>query len=151
MHILVDRVAHDDDSTLSVISIDDNFECFGCEDEPREEKLAGETRIPAGIYDVEMRTVGGFNARYSKKFPALHRGMLHVIGVPGFEYILIHIGNKQEHTDGCLLVGAGANTISEYSVTSSAVAYIKLYSKVLSAAEAGELTIEYRDSDKLAA
>ena len=31
--------------------------------------------------------------------------MLHVLDVPGFEYILIHCGNTDEHTAGCLLVG----------------------------------------------
>ena len=27
-----------------------------------------------------------------------HKGMLHVQDVPGFEYILIHTGNTDEHT-----------------------------------------------------
>ena len=31
--------------------------------------------------------------------------MLHITNVPNFEYILIHCGNTDEHTSGCLLVG----------------------------------------------
>ena len=35
----------------------------------------------------------------------MHKGMLWVRDVPGFEYILIHTGNTDEHTSGCLIVG----------------------------------------------
>ena len=35
----------------------------------------------------------------------MHKGMLWVRDVPGFEYILIHTGNTDEHTAGCLIVG----------------------------------------------
>ncbi len=31
--------------------------------------------------------------------------MLHIQDVPGFTYILIHTGNTDEHTSGCLIVG----------------------------------------------
>ena len=32
-------------------------------------------------------------------------GMLHVLDVPNFKYILIHCGNTDEDTAGCLLLG----------------------------------------------
>ena len=81
------------------------FLAYTLEDEARDEKIKGETRIPAGTYKVTLRTVGGYHARYTKKYGSFHKGMLWVREVPGFEYILIHTGNTDEHTMGCLLVG----------------------------------------------
>lgn len=148
IHILVDRVKSDDDATLSIIYLNGKFQCFGIEDEYREDKVAGETRIPAGVYDVGVRDVGGFHNRYSKKFPSWHEGMLQVLDVPNFEYILIHIGNTDEHTAGCLLVGADGFTRGELRNGNSGYAYEKLYRKVISAAITGCVTIEYKDSDR---
>jgi hypothetical protein len=71
----------------------------------RDVKVKGETRIPAGRYQVTLRTEGGFHSKYSEKYGEMHKGMLWVRDVPGFEYILIHTGNTDEHTAGCLLVG----------------------------------------------
>jgi len=147
MRILVDRFLSDDDATLSGVAIDGSFECFGLEDEYRAEKLPGETRIPAGVYRIGLRIVGGFNRRYGLKFPGFHEGMLQVLGVPDFDYILIHIGNTDEDTAGCLLVGQGCNTGEELRVASSTAAYRQLYAKVIDAARADDLTIEYRDND----
>ena len=147
MQIIVSRILSDDDATLSTVSIDGQFQCFGLEDEYREFKVPGETRIPAGFYHVGIRDVGGFDGRYRRKFPDFHQGMLQVMDVPGFDYILIHIGNTDENTAGCLLVGQGANTAGELTITSSTTAYKKLYQEVISAAKQGQLTIEYIDND----
>ena len=81
------------------------FLAYTLEDEYREQKEFGETRIPDGTYQLGLRTVGGYNQKYSKRFADIHIGMLHVLDVPNFEYILIHCGNTDEHTAGCLLVG----------------------------------------------
>ena len=81
------------------------FLAYTLEDEYREQKEYGETRIPDGTYQLGLRTVGGYNQKYSKRFAGIHIGMLHVLDVPNFEYILIHCGNTDEHTAGCLLVG----------------------------------------------
>ena len=73
--------------------------------------------------------------------------MLWIRDVPNFEYILIHVGNTDENTDGCLLVGEGGNTGGELRVTQSANAYAKLYQQVVHAAEANDLSIEIVDRD----
>ncbi len=149
MKITVDRIKSDSDATLSKVDVDGEFVCFGLEDEYRAEKLAGETRIPAGRYEVGVRSEGGFHTRYAKKFPGMHRGMLHVLNVPNFKFILIHIGNTDEDTAGCLLVGLNASVNDgELRVTSSRLAYEKIYPMVIDAAERGELEIEYVDSDR---
>lgn len=149
MIITVDRIKSDSDATLSKVDVDGQFVCFGLEDEYREEKVASETRIPAGRYKVGLRTEGGFHTRYTKKFPGMHRGMLHVLNVPNFKFILIHIGNTDEDTAGCLLVGLNAAVDDgELRVTSSRLAYQKIYPIVVDAAERGELEIDYIDSDR---
>ncbi|MDA1327285.1 MAG: DUF5675 family protein [Proteobacteria bacterium] len=149
MHITVDRFKSDNDTTVSNLSIDGRFVCFGLEDEYRADKIANETRIPAGRYTVGVRTKGGFHGRYTGKFPDMHQGMLHVLDVPGFEYILIHIGNTDEDTSGCLLVGLNASVDDgELRVTASKLAYQKLYPMIIDAALNDDLTIEYIDNDR---
>lgn len=146
MLITVRRIKSNLDATLSAVFVNDEFQCFGLEDEYREDKIPAETRIPQGVYDIRLRTVGGFHGRYSKKFD-FHEGMLELVDVPNFKYVLIHIGNTDEDTAGCLLVGQGANSGSELSLTNSRKAYIHLYLKVISAAKSGNLKIEYIDED----
>lgn len=72
------------------------FECDTLED-----KI---DKIPAGEYKVGFRKEGGFHTRYSDKFE-FHVGMLEIKDVPGRKYILFHIGNRKEDTEGCVLVG----------------------------------------------
>ncbi len=93
MLITVDRIKSDDESTLSTVYLDGAFQCIGLEDEYREDKVPGETRIPAGKYRMGLRTEGGMTQRYAKKFAGTHVGMLHVLDVIGFTYIYIHVGN----------------------------------------------------------
>ena len=147
MLLTLNRFTSDDDATLSTLSIDGQFECFVLEDEYREQKVASETRIPAGIYCVGVRDVGGFHNRYSSRFNEFHKGMLQLLNVPGFEYILIHVGNTDEDTAGCLLVGAGCDSDRELVITKSVNAYKRLYKKVINAALDKELAIEIVDND----
>lgn len=150
MKIRVDRFTSDSDSTVSLLSINGSFECFGLEDEFREEKVSKETRIPAGLYKVGVRTVGRFHKRYSNRFKNIHKGMLHILDVPNFTFILIHCGNTDEDTAGCLLVGTSAQSSQDnMSISSSKVAYMRFYPKVIAAAEAGDLEIEFVDSDQM--
>ena len=74
---------------------------------------------------------------------------MHVQKVPGFEFILIHVGNADKNTVGYLLVGTGARAgEGDMSIQSSCVAYKKLYSKVFEAAKQENLEIEYFDRDR---
>lgn len=129
------------------------FLSYTLEDEHRDVKVAGETRVPAGTYQITLRTVGGFHARYLDRYQEFHKGMLWVRDVPGFEYILIHAGNTDEHTAGCLLVGNtqkinfGKGNTNGY-VGQSRKAYERIYGPIAKALEDGEeVTIEYIDAD----
>ena len=126
------------------------FLAYTLEDEHRSEKKYGETRIPDGKYKLGLRKVGGYHAKYSKRFSHIHIGMLHVLDVPGFEYILIHCGNTDEHTAGCLLVGDSQenNQIKTNGfIGSSSNAYKRIYPAIAEAVENEGVTIEYIDLD----
>ena len=129
------------------------FLCYTLEDEFREDKVSGETRVPSGTYKVTLRTVGGFHGRYDKKYGEMHKGMLWVRDVPNFEYILIHTGNTDEHTAGCLLLGDSQQANfgnSDGFVGSSTQAYKRVYPSIAKALEENEkVTITYIDFDTL--
>ena len=75
-------------------------------------------------------------------------GMLEVDKVPGFTGILIHAGNREKDTAGCLLVGNAINNnnVDPAFLGSSTDAYLELYRKVTKAMEAGEsVTITYAE------
>ena len=147
MKITVKRITSDSDSTVSIIDIDGHFQCFGLEDEYRVNKVVNETRIPAGTYKVGVRDVGGFHSRYKSRYQ-FHQGMLQVLDVPNFEYILIHTGNSEKDTAGCLLVGSGCSTVKgDMKVRSSRYAYRALYQKVINSALLDSLLIEFVDDD----
>tara|TARA_R110000782_G_scaffold26546_1_gene67913 strand:- start:670 stop:1134 length:465 start_codon:yes stop_codon:yes gene_type:complete len=152
MKLEVLRFSSDSDSTLGVLfdtTCERKFLCFTLEDEFREIKISGETRIPAGTYNVTLRTEGGFNQRYNDKFGTdFNKGMLWVRDVPGFEYILIHIGNNDNDTEGCLLVGdtQTQNITKNGFIGSSTDAYTRIYPPIADVlVGGGEVTITYKD------
>lgn len=123
--IKLQRIKNDGNTTIGELFINGFFQCFILEDEPREVKVKGETRIPAGKYKIGLRTVGGFHERFSKRFKDMHIGMLQILDVPGFEYILIHPGNTDKDTDGCLITGS--DVLDNFTVSGSTMAYKKIY------------------------
>lgn len=152
MRLQLDRLSSDADSTIGNLYVDGAFFCVTCEDEYRLAKLAKETRIPAGVYTIRLRAEGGFHQRYLAKFgPDFHKGMLHLQDVPGFEYILIHVGNTDEDTEGCILVGLTANLNEDGggTIANSVAAYKKLYPVVRDALLRGDdVFISITDKDR---
>ena len=121
------------------------FLCYTLEDEFRSEKKYGETRIPDGEYKLALRTIGGFHGRYSRRFDKIHKGMLQVMNVENFEYVLIHCGNTDEHTNGCLLLGdTQTNNVvaSNGFVGHSSQAYSRVYPSIAKALIDGEQVIK---------
>lgn len=121
--------------------------CFTCEDEFRREKLRAETRIPAGRYCVELRAQGGMNARYQTRWGLWHEGMLWLRHVPNFAWVYIHIGNDDDDTEGCILVGEGRDEASR-SVRQSTNAYRRVYLRIVKAIKAEGVWITIRDLDR---
>ena len=156
MKLKVLRFSSGSDSTNGLLFKEDqdgsHFLAYTLEDEYREEKVYKETRIPAGTYRITLRTVGGYTKKYEKRFKSIHRGMLWVRDVPNFEYILIHCGNTDEHTAGCLLVGdtqENNNIKTNGFIGKSTAAYMRIYPDIVEAVLSGEeCTITYRDFAK---
>ena len=127
------------------------FLCYTLEDQYQTKKVMQETRIPAGKYEIKYRKEGGFHKRYSERYPDIHRGMLHVTNVTNFKWILIHVGNTDEHTAGCLLLGDTQETNQIKTngfIGKSSQAYIRVYDKIANALDMGEdVTITYYDFD----
>lgn len=146
MNLTLYRAGSSKDSTSGVLYLDNVPQCCVIEDEKRTAKVYGETRIPAGIYKVTLRTEGGFHGKYQAKFPGIHVGMLWLRDVPGFEHILMHVGNTDDDTAGCLLLNAWFTIENgEFVGRGSTDAYIALYRKVAPRIAAGEqcwITVE---------
>ena len=96
--------------TIGDLSIDGKFFCNTIEDAVRElpatcpdtprgrsctckEKVYAKTAIPAGTYKVTLQ----YSPRYKKKMPYLH-------DVPHFLGILIHSGNTEVDSAGCIIL-----------------------------------------------
>lgn len=134
------------------------FMCFTIEDEYRTIKVAGETRIPAGRYKLELRKEGGFHQKYIEKFndklskdfmgADWHQGMVQLKDVPGFDYVLIHIGNTDMDTKGCILVGDSCVSnlpFDKGSIGNSTQAYKRIYPVLLHSILSGDAYLTITD------
>jgi len=153
MKLQVLRFSSESDSTSGLlfdITEGVKFLAYTLEDERRDEKVMKETRIPSGTYEVKLRTEGGHHNKYASRYGSMHKGMLWLQDVPNFKWILIHCGNTDEHTAGCLLVGDSQenNQIKENGfIGSSSNAYKRIYPAIAQAVENEGVTIEYIDLD----
>lgn len=111
MKLTLKRKFLNDKYTVGDLFIDGKFFCNTIEDKVRElsvtcpytskgqsckckGKIYAQTAIPAGIYKVTME----YSPRFKRKLPLLHN-------VPHFLGILIHSGNDETASAGCLIVG----------------------------------------------
>ena len=148
MNLDVVRFQMGSDATNGLLFIDGVFECYTLEDQYQEVKVMHETCIPEGTYQIKLRNEGGFSSRYLQKYgDEFHKGMLHIQDVPGFEWILVHQGNTDLHTSGCLILGDTQQDLDKSKrgfIGNSKDAYKKMYPKVRDALLNGEkVTIQY--------
>lgn len=98
MKLTLKRLYFKQTYTIGKLYINDVYVCDTLEDKVRdlsaEKKIPGKTAIPAGKYEIIVN--------YSPKFKRL---LPRLIDVPQFEGILIHRGNTNKDTAGCILVG----------------------------------------------
>lgn len=98
MELEVRRLWPRDTYTVGRLYVDGELFCNTLEDRVRdldkEEKVYGQTAIPAGRYKV----VFNWSPKFGRNLPRL-------LDVPHFEGILIHPGNTASDSAGCILVG----------------------------------------------
>lgn len=154
MEILVHRVWKKAEYCVGRLSIDGEIICNTMEDtdrglddgmqdwQIRNKKIPNRTAIPTGRYEVDMSTV---SPRFSQKqfYMDVCQGKLpRLKNVKGFEGILIHTGNDETHSSGCLLVGL--NKVRG-KLTDSKETFKKVYALMKEAHDRGEtiyITIE---------
>lgn len=116
MKLLLTRTEKNKRNTIGILSIDGIFFCNTLEDTDRElkqtdsiehiedVKVFGETAIPTGTYKVDMNTV---SPKFKdKEWAKPYEGKLpRLVDVPGFEGVLLHVGNSEQDSLGCILVG----------------------------------------------
>lgn len=137
MRIDVKRTFMDAKKTTGELYVDGHYLCHTLEDLVRLDdpttsqdeaaKVWGETAIPAGTYTV----IVNHSARFKKLMPRL-------LDVPGFTGILIHGGNTEADTLGCILVGFKLNENHHITPGTSRIAYDRVFEKISKALELGE-------------
>ena len=111
MKLQLKRIFKGETYTIGKLYIDGEYFCDTIEDKVRElprlcpdtpkwqsckckQKIYAETAIPAGSYKVTLEN----SPRFKRVLPCLHN-------VPHFLGILIHSGNTEKDTAGCIIVG----------------------------------------------
>lgn len=146
MKLEIKRIAKKAKYTIGKLYVDGAYFCDTLEDTDRgldssmtitdikRQKVDGKTAIPTGTYTI---TLGVKSPKFSKKTAyAFCGGFLpRLLNVPGYEGVLIHIGNTAEDTEGCLLVGKNK---AVGKVLESTATFTKLYTILKKADQAGE-------------
>lgn len=130
--------------TLGLLFINDKFACYTVEDEYREDKVMHETRIPAGLYTVTLRDSPRFSQKYGHEMIAINN-------VPGFTGVLIHKGNTEKDTSGCIVVGnvTRFNPDGDSRVEESGLAYDRIYPVIAWGVKHEPVSIEVVDGDRM--
>lgn len=151
MELIVDRKWKKPNYTISNLTINGKWFCNVIEDTDRglkdtmtleqikSIKKPSLTAIPSGKYKVTLDVVSpkfSTNAYYKQvcqgKLPRL-------LNVKGFEGILIHVGNTEKASAGCLIVGE--NKVKGQVINSKAT-FEKLYKELLK--DKNNITIEIK-------
>lgn len=153
---ILQRLSDNRESTIGAlfkITTTPVLQGYTLEDEFREVKVRGTTRIPAGRYEVVSNKYDTpLTLRYRVKYPNWFKYHLMLKDVPNFQGIYIHIGNKGDDTDGCILVGdtVNNNRQTDGEVTSSTACFIRLYNDMNSILDGGgKIFLSIRDEKHL--
>ena len=139
MQLVLERKWKKPNYTIGVLSIDGERFCETLEDVDRNLnssmtveqikaiKKPNETAIPTGTYKITLDT---FSPRFGNKsfYKKVCEGKLpRILNIKGFDGVLIHCGNTNLDTSGCILVG---RNLEKGKILKSQEIFEKLY-KVL--------------------
>lgn len=147
MKLTLKRIAKRDTYTIGRLYINGEYFCDTLEDKDRglkqsmslseikAKKVYGKTAIPAGEYEITLHII---SPKYSKKpwfVKFCGAKMPRILNIPGYDGVLIHPGNSDADTFGCVLVGK--NTVVG-KVLESKNTFAKLYPILKAASDKGE-------------
>lgn len=150
MQLTLRRTWKKDTYTVGNLYVDGLWFCNTMEDKDRglkktwplsqiqKYKLKDETAIPIGTYAVTMKVQSPkFSQwKYSRMYGFCKGYLPRLLGVPGFDGILIHIGNKANpDSSGCILVGVNDR---KGMVTKSTETFGRLWQVLKAADDRGE-------------
>lgn len=172
-YITVQRQLTQKDLTLSSFSSKDiNIKGVGIEDEKRNVKVAGETRIDAGIYPIQLMNSPHFSKEYWRdddgnlihfkvrstapsevkaKYHTQHEG-IYLLNIKNFVGVMWHWGNTDDDTEACYIVGGMFGKLKgQDAVLVSRMKYVEIYPKIFRAyqeaqKENSRILIQYIDS-----
>lgn len=135
MKLELKRIARRASYTIGKLYIDGKYFCDTLEDTDRgldstmaiadikRQKVDGKTAIPRGEYAITLKVK---SPKFSKKAAYAFCGgyLPRLLYVPGYEGVLIHIGNSDKDTEGCILVGENKQV---GKVINSTATFTKLY------------------------
>ena len=150
MELEIKRIARRETYTVGRLYIDGKYFCDTLEDKDRglrqdmptavirATKRKGITAIPTGRYRV---TLAVQSPKFSKRaiYQFCNGYLPRLINVPGYDGVLIHIGNTARDTEGCLLVGRNTQV---GKVLDSRKTFIELYDRLLGAKDDIYIKIE---------
>lgn len=150
MKLVLKRINNQDNYCEGKLYIDGIYQCDVIEDidrgltnemsitEIQSKKVYGETAIPKGTYQITLDVVSPkFKDR---SWATFCEGKLpRLLDVPGFEGVLIHVGNEASNSLGCLLVG---QKTKDGWVSNSTQTFKDLYYKLKQATDQITITIE---------
>ena len=150
MELNIKRIARRETYTIGRLYIDGKYFCDTLEDKDRglrqdmpvavirATKRKGITAIPTGRYRI---TLAVQSPKFSKRaiYQFCNGYLPRLINVPGYDGVLIHIGNTARDTEGCLLVGKNTRV---GKVLESRKTFMALYDKLLEAKDNIYITIE---------
>jgi len=151
MKLQLKRIARKKLYTIGHLYINGQYFCDTLEDPDRclsstmtvpeisRKKIKGDTAIPTGKYAITMKVVSPKYSNFTKYPYVKFCGgkMPRLCCVPGYEGVLIHAGNTQKDTEGCILVGE--NKVVGKVINSQTV-WKKLYEELLK--DPNNITIE---------
>ncbi len=146
MNLTLHRTVLVDGHTPGELTVDGEHFSWTLEDTVREElgaagayfwrrrmKVAGQTAIPAGRYEVVL----SHSARFGRVLPLL-------LSVPDFEGVRIHGGNTAADTEGCILLGRDRD-LAAGRVSDCAPAVDRLVELLAAATRRSKVWLEIRN------
>lgn len=148
-YLTVLRYIDDGQTTLGLMFLQGKFFAYTLEDTHQDEKIRGNTRIPQGIYPLELnRNLTGLTQTYRNRFPWFDFHV-EIKNIPNFSLVYIHIGNTHVDTMGCILIADGVNAAdSQKMITHSRLAFERFYKTIHPLLNGNrKLTIQLLDED----